>query len=297
MGSPVELFVQAIRAERGASDRTVCAYVGDLKELEEFLTAQKSSLLQATADDLRAFLTYLTSLHLTVSSQSRKLSAMREFYRFLYSENMIAQNPADYLVSPKKQEHLPKYLTEDEVFALLEQAKKTSLRMRTLLEILYATGLRVSELVELPLSVAMNAQDSLCVMGKGKKERVVPLNETAALVLHDWLSVRELGLKRSSKWLFPSNSASGHLTRDGFYKALKQLALEAGIDPEKVSPHVFRHSFASHLIAHDADLFSVQKMLGHTDIATTEIYTHVLSDRLAETVKQAHPLMDWKGGV
>ena len=295
MACPVDLFVQTIRAERGASDRTVSAYVSDLEELEAFLKTKKSSLLQAQDEDLTSYLLYLNAQHLAVSSQSRKLSAMREFYRFLYSENMIDHNPTDYLVSPKKQERLPKYLTEEEVSLLLDQAKKSSRRMQVLLEILYATGLRVSELVELPLSVAINANDSLCVMGKGKKERVVPLNETAAVLLQDWLAVRELGLKRPSKWLFPSSSATGHLTRDGFYKALKQLAIEAGIDPDKVSPHVFRHSFASHLIAHDADLRSVQKMLGHTDISTTEIYTHILPERLLETMKKAHPLADGKG--
>jgi integrase/recombinase XerD len=200
-------------------------------------------------------------------------------------------------LSPKLNKPLPKYLSEQEVVRLIETARSKSKRMYVLLEVLYATGIRVSELVELPVSAITQEGRTLTIVGKGNKERLVPLNEPAFRALEMWLSLRESMLRkgRVSKWLFPSMSHAGHLTRDGFFKNLKQVALRAGIEPDRVSPHVFRHSFASHLIAHDADLRSVQKLLGHADIATTEIYTHVLADRLKKVVEKSHPLAYSKG--
>ncbi len=288
----IDAFLEMIVAERGASPRTVEAYGRDIIDLNAFLSHKNIALHKADCSDLQNYMRQIAAAHMTPRTQSRRLSAIREFYRFLYSEDIIAKNPADYLESPKLGKALPKYLTEEEIDRLIRFGKDYSRRMGVLLEILYATGLRVSELVGLPIVGVTEDNKTLTVNGKGSKERTVPLGESAADALNDWLIHREFSLKRgrTSKWLFPSATKSGHLTRDGFFKALKVIALNAGIDPERVSPHVFRHSFASHLIAHDADLRSVQKMLGHADIATTEIYTHILQDRLKKTVEKSHPL-------
>ena len=279
-------------AERGASLRTMQAYRRDLEDVDAFLSARGKKMHKVNRADLEAYMHVVVQNHLSAKTQSRRLSAIREFYRFLYSEDIIKKNPADYLLSPKVGKALPKYLSEADVARLLEVAAHKNSRMKTLLEVLYASGMRVSELVGLPLNAVLKDAGSITIMGKGNKERIVPLNEPARQALDQWLMVRELKWTkgRPNKWLFPSKGVSGHLTRDGFFKALKEIAVEAGISPERVSPHVFRHSFASHLIAHDADLRSVQKMLGHADIATTEIYTHVLEDRLKKTLEKSHPL-------
>ena len=193
--------------------------------------------------------------------------------------------------TPKIPKNLPQFLTEKEVSELIDYAHTENRRLYTLLEVVYASGLRVSELVGLPITAFNPAENHLFVIGKGSKERVVPLNEHATNALQEWITFRESALKRPSRWLFPSRlSKSGHLTRGAFFKELKKLAVEIGLAPEKVFPHVFRHSFASHLVAHEADLRSVQKMLGHADIATTEIYTHILPDRLKKIVEKSHPL-------
>ena len=220
------------------------------------------------------------------------MNKTRRTFRFLFSENTLKQNPTDYLIAPKIGKALPKYLSEDEVGRLLNTAETEEKRVYTLLEVLYASGLRVSELVGLPVTAVDFGNQTLRVLGKGSKERIVPLNNRAVHAIEKWMTAREVRLPvgRVNKWLFPSSAKAGHLTRDGFFKHLKKVALAAGVPAEKVSPHVFRHSFASHLIAHDADLRSVQKMLGHADIATTEIYTHVLADRLKKIVEKSHPL-------
>lgn len=292
MNKHIEAFLEMMTAERGASLRTVEAYRRDLEDVDAFLKARAKELHKVKRADLEAYMHTVVQNHLSAKTQSRRLSAIREFYRFLYSEDIIKKNPADYLLSPKVGKSLPKYLSESEIGRLLDVAAHKNRRMKTLLEVLYASGMRVSELVSLPVSSVLKDANSITVIGKGNKERIVPLNEIARQALDQWLMLRELLLKkgRTNKWLFPSRSSSGHLTRDGFFKALKEIAVEAGISPERVSPHVFRHSFASHLIAHDADLRSVQKMLGHADIATTEIYTHVLEDRLKKTLEKSHPL-------
>ncbi len=288
----IEAFLEMMVAERGASPRTVEAYRRDLMDLTAFLSVRGISLVRVKRADLQAYMHQLVSNGMSPKTQARRLSATREFYRFLFSEDVVDKNPSDYLLSPKLNKALPKYLSEGEVRQLIETAQRENCRIYTLLEVLYATGLRVSELVGLPVLAVTQDNRTLFVTGKGNKERMVPLNEPAAAALERWLTEREIMLPpgRPNKWLFPSSSKSGHLTRDGFFKHLKQVALAAGIPPEKVSPHVFRHSFASHLVAHDADLRSVQKMLGHADIATTEIYTHVLEDRLKKVVEKSHPL-------
>ena len=292
MQSKIEAFLEMMVAERGSSPRTIESYRRDLEDLDGFLKARGVPLIKVARVDLEAYLRQLASAGFAQKTQARRLSAIKEFYRFLFSENTISKNPTDYLISPKIGKTLPKYLSEEEVGQLLNQAENDEKRVYTLLEVLYASGLRVSELVGLPVTAVDMENQTLRVIGKGSKERIVPLNARAIGAIQKWMTIREMHLPvgRVNKWLFPSGAKAGHLTRDGFYKHLKQIAKEAGIQPEKVSPHVFRHSFASHLIAHDADLRSVQKMLGHADIATTEIYTHVLPDRLKKIVEKSHPL-------
>lgn len=288
----IDAFLDVMVAERGASVRTIAAYGKDLTDLNGFLSARGIDLRKATRTDLEEYMHSIVKAGLSAKTQGRRLSALREFYRYLYSEDLIKKNPADYLQSPKIGQSLPKYLTENEVKRLIDKADENDVRMKTMLEVLYASGMRVSELVGLTVLAVTKDNKTITITGKGNKERIVPLNEPAAVALNEWLIHRELSLKRGrvSKWLFPSSGKEGHLTRDGFFKALKKIALAADIDPERVSPHVLRHSFASHLVAHDADLRSVQKMLGHADIATTQIYTHILQDRLKKTVENSHPL-------
>lgn len=290
MSANIDAFLEMQIAERGASPNTIAAYQRDLQGLEHFLQGIGTNLVQASNNDLRDYLAFLTTHHYSLKTQSRHLSTIREFYRFLYSENTIKQNPTDYLEAPKTQKSLPKYLSEEDVFSLIQQAKET--RLHTLLEVLYASGMRVSELVSLPVDAVIREKKHIFVTGKGNKERIVPLNEMACESLTKWLHEREKKYPRAdkNKWLFPAKSKSGHLTRGTFFKELKKLALEIGLDPTKVSPHVFRHSFASHMIAHEADLRSVQKLLGHADIATTEIYTHILPNRLKKVIEKSHPL-------
>ncbi len=289
----IDAFLEMMVAERGSSLRTIEAYRRDLADVQGFLQAKGVDIVKAKSPDLVDYMRSVAAQSLSPKTQARRLSAIHEFYRFLYSEDIIKKSPADYLQSPKIGKSLPKYLTEGEISQLIETAAaQKDQRMYVMLEILYASGMRVSELVGLPVMAVTKDNQTISIVGKGSKERLVPMNEPARKALDKWLLIREMRLKRGrvSKWLFPSVGKSGHLTRDGFFKALKETAMVAGIHPDKVSPHVFRHSFASHLIAHDADLRSVQKMLGHAEIATTEIYTHILQDRLKKTVEKSHPL-------
>lgn len=288
MADYVEDFLQVMVAERGASACTVTAYRSDLSHFTAFLKPRHATLVSAKSSDIQAYLRVQMQHHLSSKTQARSLSALREFYRYLYSENVRKDNPVDLVDAPKAEKSLPKYLSEDEVALLLNDCEP--LRLRTQLEVLYASGLRVSELVSLPLTAVLKDNAVLMVTGKGSKQRMVPLNEPAREALRLWLVEREKQSKRPSKWLFPSSAKQGYMTRDAFFKELKKRALMVGIDPARVSPHVLRHSFASHLIAHDADLRSVQKMLGHADISTTEIYTHVLQERLQKMLTQNHPL-------
>ena len=289
----IDAFLEMMRAERGSSPNTIAAYRRDLTDFLKYLTETHQTVLSVDGAHLRGYLTYLRVLKVSPKTQSRHLSAIREFYRFLYSENQIKENPCDYVETPKMPKSLPKYLSEKEVLSLIQASYHESKRLYTLLEVVYASGLRVSELVGLPLNAFNREENHLFVVGKGSKERVVPLNEHASEAVKEWIEkYRSKKLKRPSKWLFPTHheSKSGHLTRGAFFKELKKLAIEIGLEPEKVFPHVFRHSFASHLVAHEADLRSVQKMLGHADIATTEIYTHILPGRLKKIVEKSHPL-------
>lgn len=288
----IESFLEMVVAERGASVKTVESYQSDLTDLEGFLTCRHVALQRAKAKDLEDYMHTIVKNGLSAKTQARRLSAMREFYRFLYSEGVREDIPTEMLDSPKLGKPLPKYLSEQEINTLIDAAKQKDLRLQVLLEVAYASGMRVSELVGLPVAAILDDAQTVMITGKGGKQRIVPLDEPARLLLNKWLFEREQNMKRgrTSKWLFPSFSKTGHYTRNAFYKALQELALEIGIDPARISPHVLRHSFASHLVAHDADLRSVQKMLGHADIATTEIYTHLLPERLKEVIFTKHPL-------
>lgn len=288
----IESFLEMMCAERGSSPNTLKAYRNDLMDLFNFLNLKNIKMHKATSSDLQDYLHNIAQNYLSSKTQNRRLCAIHEFYRFLYSEDIIKKDPSSYLQAAKTQKSLPKYLSEEEIEKLLITAEQQNTRIHLLLEMLYASGMRVSELVSLPISAVTHDSKTVTIIGKGNKERIVPLNNHTIKILDSWLLKREFSLKkgRQSKWLFPSYSKSGHLTRDGFFKQLKKIAIAANINPLLVSPHVFRHSFASHLIAHDADLRSVQKMLGHADIATTEIYTHILQDRLKKTVEKSHPL-------
>jgi integrase/recombinase XerD len=291
-----EAFLEMMAAERGAAANTLDAYGRDLDDLRDFLSRRGCDLDHAGSDDLRAYLAQLAAAGMAARTQARRLSCLRQFYRFLFAEGARPDDPSSTLDAPRLGRPLPKYLHEAEVEALLAAAGRldqpAATLMTALLELLYASGMRVSELVALPISAAARDPAVLVVRGKGAKERMVPLGEPARQALKAWRTLRQelLPKTRPSRWLFPSHGASGHLTRDGFAKMLDRVALAAGIDRDRVSPHVLRHSFASHLLAHGADLRSVQQMLGHADIATTEIYTHILDEQRTRLVQQHHPL-------
>ena len=277
----IDLFLEALAAERGRAKNTLDSYASDLRAADGALPA---GLMAATADDLAA---YLASLPDKASSIARHASALRGFYKFLMLEKIITKNPAAGLELPKREKLLPKLLTMQEIDLIISSAGDTrnAVRLRAMIELLYASGLRVSELCTLPTTAIMPGR--LLIHGKGAKERIVPMHAGAEAALTKWLAVRG---DADSKYVFPSNGKSGHITRDGFFKILKKCAVLSGIDPNRVSPHVLRHSFASHLLAGGANLRAIQTMLGHEDISTTQIYTHVLPDRLVDTVRNCHPL-------
>ncbi len=277
----IDVFLEALSAERGRSTKTLASYASDLHQADENISG---GLMNATANDVQ---NYLSHLQERPSSIARKASALRGFYKFLMLEKIISENPAANLELPKRTRTLPKFLSVDEIELLISSAGdvRNATRLRAMLELVYASGLRVSELCELPMTA--NLGDKLLIHGKGAKERIVPMHERARAALHKWLEIRG---NDKSKYVFPSTGKSGHITRDGFFKILKKCAVLAGIDPNRVSPHVLRHSFASHLLAGGANLRAIQTMLGHEDISTTQIYTHVLPKKLKETVQLHHPL-------
>ncbi len=289
-------------AERGVARNTLDAYRRDLVDFAAHARARGERAESAGPATLRKYLQTLVTQGMSPRTSARRLSALRQFFGFLFLEGVRADDPSTAIDRPRQGRSLPKYLHEEEVSRLLDAARRRSgpegLRMNALMEVLYASGLRVSELVTLPVSALSRQDGMIIVRGKGDKERMVPLTEPAMEALAAYGSVREVFLPKGrgagghsvSPWLFPSRSAGGHLTRTRFAQKLKDLALEAGIEPSRVSPHVLRHSFASHLLAHGADLRSLQQMLGHADIGTTQIYTHVLDQRLKDLVTKHHPL-------
>jgi integrase/recombinase XerD len=302
----VELFLDMLAAERGAGENTLAAYRNDLDDLSAHLRAAKRAIADATTDDLRKFIASLHERGFKASSLARRLSAVRQLYRFLYAEGRRADDPAAVLEGPKRTRALPKVLSIADVDGLLTQARANSenadqpsaqrlraARLLCLLEVVYATGLRVSELVALPASSARRDQRMLVVRGKGGKERLVPLNSQAKRAMTEYLELRaSTDNEAQSKWLFPSFGEQGHLTRQHFARELKSLGQACGIQPARLSPHVLRHAFASHLLHNGADLRVVQTLLGHADISTTQIYTHVLEERLKTLVRDLHPLTD-----
>jgi integrase/recombinase XerD len=291
----IESFLDMMSAERGASPNTLAAYRRDLLDFAAF----SGNLKAATRDDVKRYLAGLAESGIAASSQARKLSALRQFFAFLYGEGRREDDPTNAIESPVRARPLPKVLSQDDVLKLVAAARISSerkspeaRRLTCIVEMLYASGLRVSELVSLPLT-AVAARGFMLVRGKGRKERLAPLNDEARSAIAAYLDVRARFLPKGakqSKYLFPSRGAGGHLTRRRCHQMLKDLALRAGIDPAKLSPHVLRHAFATHLVEGGADLRSVQTLLGHADIATTQIYTHVARERLAATVAAAHPL-------
>ncbi len=297
----IEAFLDMMSAERGASANTLSAYRRDLLDFLGFAARRKFTLKSAGPSDLRAHLQSLSAAALKPSSQARKLSAMRRFYAFLYTDGIRRDDPCGTLTAPRISRPLPKVLSADEALALIDAARAATakekrnpeaVRLFCIVEMLYASGMRVSELVSLPLASAQGKDRFMHVRGKGGRERLAPLGAAAREAISAYLSVRAHFLPKggASRYLFPSRGEEGHLTRRRCHQLLKELALEAGLDPNRLSPHVLRHAFATHLVEGGADLRSVQTLLGHADIATTQIYTHVAGDRLKRTVETAHPL-------
>jgi integrase/recombinase XerD len=299
----IELFLDMIAAERGASVNTLDAYRRDLADFSADLTNAGETIAAADSDALRAHLGRLAKRGLAAASVARRLSAIRQLYRFLYSESHRSDDPAAVIEGPKRGRSLPKVLSIKQIDDLLAQARAgtqveapserlRAARLNCLLEVLYATGLRVSELVALPEAAARRDQRMLVIRGKGGRERLVPLNDSAKRTMTDYLALRAAEKLDKSKWLFPSFGESGHLSRQHFARELKTLAAAAGLKASQVSPHVLRHAFASHLLQNGADLRVVQTLLGHADISTTQIYTHVLEERLKSLVRDLHPLAE-----
>ena len=299
----IATFLDAQAAELDASENTRLAYARDLKDFVGWLTGQGIALDRAAQGDIETYLVSLDNVGLARATRARRLSAIRQFYRFAFEEGLRSDNPAVRIKGPAREKRLPKTLTEDEVDRLLRAARESGrssdrLRNTCLMELLYATGMRVSELVSLPVAAARGDPRMLLVRGKGGKERMVPLSPPAREAVVAWLSARdareetvriEKGVS-GSRFLFPSSGKSGHLTRHRFYLLIKEFALAGGVSPDKVTPHTLRHAFATHLLARGADLRSIQTLLGHADVATTEIYTHVLEERLRDLVLEHHPL-------
>lgn len=299
----ISTFLDAQAAELGAARNTLLAYGRDLKDVDAWLAVQGSDFERASSVQIEGYLIHCDAQGFAKSTRARRLSAIKQLYRFAFEEGWRGDNPAIQIASPGQDKRLPKTLDEEEVDRLLAAARNFGrgdhdrLRDTCLMELLYATGMRVSELVSLPVSAARGDPQMLLILGKGGKERMVPLSPPARAALRAWIMVRDE--KQSviedkgapaSRFLFPSRGASGYLTRHWFYARIKALAVHGGVDPTKVTPHTLRHAFATHLLAGGADLRAIQTMLGHADVATTEIYTHVVDERLTQLVLDHHPL-------
>ena len=300
----IEAFLEMMSAERGAAENTLKSYERDLNDYIATLSQSRCSLKQCSSVDVQNHLKSLHAQGLSASTQARHLSTIRQFHKFLFAEGVRSDDPTAILDSPKAGRPLPKTMSIAQVDRLLSVAEaavsrsskspQTALRaarLYCLLELLYATGLRVTELVSLPAASANVQGDFLAVVGKGNKERIVPVSSRCKKAMKSFVTLRqEMGVFGGSPYLFPAHSKKGHFTRQAFARDLKALALDAGLNPSLVSPHVLRHAFASHLLQNGADLRSVQQLLGHSDISTTQIYTHVLDERLRALVQDHHPL-------
>ncbi|MBP0483043.1 site-specific tyrosine recombinase XerD [Sagittula salina] len=302
----VALFLEAMSAERGAAANTLAAYERDLEHVAEWLSNRARDFATATRDDVESYLVDCDTAGLSRATRARRLSAIKQLYRFAFEEGLREDNPAVQIAGPGRDKRLPKTLSVEEVDRLLDagaahgRTEADRARNACLMQVLYATGMRVTELVSLPVSSARGDPRMLLIRGKGGKERMVPLSPPAREALAHWLEARDLAEDASrlknprhfqpSAHLFPSHAKAGHLTRHAFYMLIKEFAVEAGVSPSKVTPHTLRHAFATHLLANGADLRAIQTLLGHADVATTEIYTHVLEERLRELVLDHHPL-------
>lgn len=302
----IEIFLEMLSAERGAAANTISAYRRDLEDFRNFLHRRARLIAAAAPPDISAYVAEASATGLKATSLARRLSAVRQLYKFLVAEGQVTADPTLGQAGPRKERALPKTLNVAEVDRLIETASQRAgkakglerlraVRLHCLIEMLYATGMRVSELVSLPRDVLAGDARVLTIKGKGGRERLVPLNSKARAALEHYLQLGRdpndaVAATVATKWLFPSKSTQGHLTRQRFGQDLKDLAAEAGLDPDRISPHVLRHAFASHLLDRGADLRSVQQLLGHADISTTEIYTHVLEERLKKLVHEHHPL-------
>lgn len=301
----IESFLEMMTAERGASRNTIESYKHDLLDFSAFLARKYKGIMieSASSDMIASYMNYLAKSGLSEKTSSRRLSSLKQFFQFLYTDNIRPDNPANSVDRPKSGRSLPKYLSEKEIELLLETAAQDNspegIRLSTFLEILYASGLRVTELVTLKKNALQKtaAGDGkfacfLTVKGKGNKERIVPLHNSAIKTIEEYCKYHDYFSGNDSKndYLFPSRGIEGYLTRQRLGQLLKQLAIDANINPEKVSPHILRHSFASHLLNHGMDLRVLQELLGHSDISTTQIYTHIADEKLKSLVQEKHPL-------
>ncbi|MDR2268709.1 MAG: tyrosine recombinase [Rickettsiales bacterium] len=284
--SYINVFLEMLSAEKGCSLKTLESYGRDLCQAEKAV----GNLTAASTAELQNFFMSLSKNGISPTSLARKTSALRGFYKFLMLEKIITKNPAANLELPKREKKLPGVLSREEIDSLISQAEdfRHRARLRAMIEIMYASGLRVSELCEMPMNAILG--DKLLIRGKGNKERIIPMHSEAFEALEKYMEIRKHFYALESKFVFPSNGKTGHITRDAFFKSIKKCAVLAGIDPKRVSPHKLRHSFASHLLAGGANLRAIQMMLGHEDISTTQIYTHVLPEKLKKEVFEHHPL-------
>jgi integrase/recombinase XerD len=301
MNPSVDAFLEMLTIERGAARNTIASYALDLADFAEFAAGRGHDAVAADADTCQGYMASLHARGLSARTAARRLSALRQFHLFLLKEGVRADDPTSQLDTPRLPQPLPKFLSETEVDALLAAAGRKEGRAgvlgRAALELLYATGMRVSELLALPRSALGGKAEVMIIRGKGGKERMVPLSTAAKQAAADLLATTDIpGKPASGRWLFPGRDPKVPLTRQAFFLLLKQLALEAGLDPARVSPHVLRHSFASHMLARGADLRSLQMLLGHADISTVQIYTHVQTERLRTMLEENHPLSEgWSG--
>ncbi len=296
-GAAVEAFLEMVSAERGASKNTLDAYGRDLKDFTAFLKTKRRAADRASADDVRGYLAGLEGEGLSQATRARRLSALKQFHKFLYTDGWREDDPCLGLKGPGARRHLPKAISEGDVDALFAALNTNltpeGLRLSCVVHLLYASGLRISELVSLPLNAVTGDQRLILIKGKGGRERLVPVSQDAQWATEAYLAKRDKFVPNpqdGSSFLFPSRGKDGHLSRRRVGQLLNELALQAGLDPKALSPHVLRHAFATHLLAHGADLRSVQQMLGHADISTTQIYTHILEERLKQVVGEHHPL-------
>lgn len=302
----IDGLLEAMAAERGAAGNTLSAYERDLTHASDWLAGTGTDFAQAMRRDIESYLVHCDTIGLSQATRARRLSSIKQIYRFAFEEGLRADNPAVQITGPGRHKRLPKTLSIEEVDRLLDAASahgrtpQDRARNACLMQVLYATGMRVTELVTLPLAAAKGDPRMLLIRGKGGKERMVPLSPPAREALAVWLAAREAQEQAArekkgqppSAFLFPSRGKDGHLTRHAFYILIKDFAIEAGVSVDKVTPHTLRHAFATHLLANGADLRAIQTLLGHADVATTEIYTHVLEERLRELVLEHHPMAD-----